>query len=82
MGTQKLSNATLAWRLVVMFIVIFVVVFGVLIILQFLGLASYAPFVAGAVAGAISVAVNLALNRRRRTGGSNQKDAIDPLRRD
>jgi lipopolysaccharide export LptBFGC system permease protein LptF len=71
MSTHKLSKTTLAWRLVLMFIVIFVVVFGVLIILQSLGLGSYAPFVAGAVAGAASVAVNLALNRRDRTGESN-----------
>jgi hypothetical protein len=72
MSSQKLSKTTLAWRLVLTFIMVeFVVVFGVLIILQFLSLTVYAPFVAGAVAGAASVALNLALNRHERTGKSN-----------
>jgi nitrogen fixation protein FixH len=72
MNPQRSSKTTLSWKLVLIFIVVeFVVVFGVLVILQFLSLTSYAPIVAGAVAGASPAVVNLTLNRRARTGKSN-----------
>ena len=67
---SKLSKSTLAWRLMLIFVVIFLVVFGVLTILQFLNLASYAPFVAGALAGGSAIALNILVNRWNRKGKS------------
>ena len=64
----KLSKSTLAWRLILVFVVVLLVVFGVLTILQFLNLASYGPFVAGALAGGSALALNILVNRWSRKG--------------
>lgn len=67
MSAQKLSRTTLALRLALTFATMFILVFLVLILLQSMGLESYAPFAAGAVAGGASIALNLILNRTLRS---------------
>ena len=58
-------GSKLSWqRLVLQFAVMFIVVFGTLTLLNFSGLESYGPFVAGAVAGATMGLLNLIFWRR------------------
>jgi hypothetical protein len=63
MTAQKLSKKTLALRLALTFATVFILVFLVLILLQSMGLESYAPLAAGAVAGMASLALNIILSR-------------------
>ena len=50
-----------------MFVVFFVVIFVTGTLLQFLGLESYLPFVAGAVAGGTIIILNLLLKVLKKT---------------